>query len=136
MGGARTEHLFTRFTEFLRVFKNSKCKTSVNQIAENSTGICSYQNGKNLESWTRQNLPVSKRLRKERSETIKRHRRTLPFFSFATPLWKTFWDSWFVSSNTFYQLSRKSNPVFKMTLLELTCRRDKNTKIRHETKLA
>lgn len=29
LGGAGTEVLFIRFTEFLTVFKNSKCKTSV-----------------------------------------------------------------------------------------------------------
>lgn len=131
-----TEALCTRLTEFLNSLKKFQMQNFCYQIIENSIYIWPYQKQKHLEIWTRQYLPVSKSLRKKCTETRKIHREILPVLSSsATPLWKTLRGSWFYYlffwSNTFYQLSRKSNPVFKTTLLEVTCRRDINTKVRH-----
>lgn len=118
------------------VFKNSKCETFVIKSWETA-----YLSGltKKVRIWKsgQGNITSFQMIPKECRENMKTHREVWPFSPLSTtPLWKTSWASElyydFFLSHTFYQLSRKSNPVFKMTLLELTCRRDKNTKVRHE----
>ena len=54
LGRARAQLLFLRFTEFLRVFKNSKCKTSVIKLLKIAQITGLTKKGKNLESWPRQ----------------------------------------------------------------------------------
>ena len=54
LGRARAQLLFLRFTEFLRVSKNSKCKTSVIKLLKIAQISGLTKKGKNLESWPRQ----------------------------------------------------------------------------------
>lgn len=121
-----TEVLFARVIEFLIGFKNSTYKTPVIKSLKiaSVSGLTKkwkiWKPGQGdihqFPSVGKANGNLGKAGGAARWET-------------ATPLWETTWGPGFLwgffGSNAFYQLSRKSNPVFKMTLLELTCRKDK-----------